>query len=72
MESGALVEHIPWGPEEQARFLERHEPMADYERVFVERNFEPIVKEAWRWIDDCALWVTSFFDLIINRVRRIS
>ncbi len=94
IESGALIRHIPWGLEERTRFMIRHEPMADYERIFVEHNFEPIVKEAVRWIDDCALfvfgylvrnfcesvlernlpeeeiWVTSFFDLTVNRVRK--
>lgn len=93
-EAGTLIEHVPWGDDEKARFIDRHQPISLPKLTFTENFFEPIVKEAIKWIDDCALfvfgylvrifsenvlkerlteeeiWVTSFFDLNVNRVRR--
>lgn len=93
-DAGTLIEHVPWGVEEKARFIERHKPISDSKQAFAETFFESIVKEVAKWIDDCALfvfgylvrifsenvlkeqlteeeiWVTSFFDLNVNRVTR--
>lgn len=89
-----FTETEPWGPQEQACFLARLEPVSDTKRAFVERFFAPIAREAVKWIDNCALfvfgylvrkfsekvlaehlteeevWVTSFFNLTVNVVKR--
>lgn len=90
-----LADIDPWDRAEQERFIARHEPMPDHKRAFATEFFEPAVKEAAKWIDDCALfifgylvrtfwievlagkiqeeeiWVTSFFNLSVNVVRRV-
>lgn len=90
-----ITEGEAWSTQELGRFLARHEPMPEHKRVFAEEFFELAVKEASKWIDDCALfifgylvrtfwkgvlagkireeeiWVTSFFDLTVNVVKRM-
>lgn len=56
----SFVETEPWSSEEQARFLARLEPVTGTKRVFAERFFAPIVREASKWVDDCALFVFGY------------
>ncbi len=94
---GMLAEEEVWDEASKRKFLSAHEPWADpNKKEFAERHFAKVVREAAKWVDDCALfifsylvrefsqrvlqlarleeeiWVTSFFDMTLNTVKKSS
>ncbi len=57
----ALIhERTPWDRTSRARFLRQYPPWTKYKKDFVEQYFEPVAKEATKWMDDCRLFVFGY------------
>ena len=61
-----LNEVSPWHPAEKKRFIREYEPFTKQKREFVEKFFEPVAREVFKWEGDCFLFIFGFL------VRRFS
>lgn len=57
---GRLSDLSPWHSAERKRFLKEYEPMSKRKRAFVEKYFELVARETFKWMSDCFLFVFGY------------
>ena len=72
---GQLWEQKQWHSYEKKKFLDFRRPWPKHKRQFADENFEAVMKEATKWLEDCALFtfgylVREFWEIVLERGRR--
>lgn len=57
---GRLNEVSVWDKAERRRFLKEHEPMSKRKRDFVQKYFELVARETFKWMGDCLLFIFGY------------
>lgn len=57
---GRLYDHKIWGEAEKSQFMARHEPWPEHKRIFAEKYYADIAREAGKWVDDRAIFVFGY------------
>lgn len=57
---GHLSDVSPWNRAEQRRFVKEHEPLSKHKRIFIQKFFDPVAREIFKWRGDCFLFVFGY------------
>ncbi len=57
---GRLDEVSAWSKAEQKRFIKEYEPFTKHKMDFAQRYFEPVAREAFKWMGDCLLFTFGY------------
>lgn len=57
---GRIADRNQWDKAERASFLEHHKFWPRHKRAFARQHFADIVKDAAKWMNDCALFVFGY------------
>lgn len=57
---GRLDEVSAWHKAEKKRFVKEYEPFIKRKMEFVQRYFEPVAKETFKWMGDCLLFTFGY------------
>lgn len=59
-EHNRLDHVLPWGDEEQNRFLKLHSAWPEHKQQFVFNHYRPIARSLKKWMDDIALFIYGY------------
>lgn len=57
---GRLYDHKIWGEAEKVQFMARHKPWPKKKRLFTEKHYVEIAREAGKWVDDRVIFVFAY------------
>lgn len=57
---GRLSEVSVWDKSEKKRFIKEHEPMPRHKREFIQKYFEPVARETFKWMGDSFMFVFGY------------